>query len=157
MGRVQRAGKAPLAMRLPHSRLAALVAVLALWFAAGVAVEVAAGKLDRISWWLLFYMLIGLLLVLLGASLAATRRGYRLSTVVVEGALTGVAALLLFALGVFLPFAAGLGGRDLDEFGGEFDLGEYLTLLLGGSATVGALLGAFAGVLGWWALKPRRS
>ncbi len=144
-------------MRLPKSRWAALVAVLALWFVAGVAVEVASARLDRISWWLLFYMLIGLLLVLLGASLAATRRGYRLSTVVVEGTLTGVAALLLFALGVLLPFAAGLGGRDLDEFRGDLDLGQSLLLLLGGSATVGALLGVFAGVLGWWALKPRGS
>lgn len=144
-------------MRLPKSRWAALAAVFASWFAAGVATELAAGKLDRISWWLLFYMLIGLLLVLLGASLAATRRGSRLSTVVVEGALAGATALLLFALGVFLPFAVGLGGRDLDEFRGELYLGQLLLLLLGGSATVGALLGVFASVLGRWALTSRGS
>ena len=147
-------------MRLPSSRLARLVALAAVFascFAAGVAVEVAAGKLDRISWLLVFYMLIGLLLVLLGASLAATRRGSRLPTAVVEGALAGTAALLLFALGVFLPFAAGLGGRDLDEFRGDLGLGQSLLLLLGGSATVGALLGVFASVLGRWALKPRGS
>ena len=73
-------------------RLAALAAVFASWFVAGVAVEVATGKLDRISWWLLFYMLIGLLLVLLWASLAAIRRGSHLATAVVEGALAGAAA-----------------------------------------------------------------
>jgi hypothetical protein len=102
-------------------------------------------------------MLIGLLLALLGASLAAIRQGPRLSTIVVEGALAGAAALAVFALGVFLPFAAGLGGKTLDEFGGDFDSGEYLMLLLVGSSTVGALLGVFAGVLGWWALKLRGS
>ncbi len=145
-------------MRLPKSwRLAALAAVFASWFAAGVAAELAAGKLDRISGWLLFYMLIGLLLVLLGVSLAAIRRGSRLATVVVEGALAGAAAFLLSALGVFLPFAAGLGGRDLDEFRGDLDLGLSLLMLLGGSATVGALLGVFASVLGRWALNPRGS
>ncbi len=142
-------------MRLPKSRWAALVAVLALWLIAGVAVEVATEKLDRILWLPLFYMLIGLLLVLLGASLAATRRGYRLSTVVVEGALAGVAALLLFALGVFLPFAARLEGREFEEFGGDLGLGASLRLLFVGSATIGALLGVFASVLGRWALKPR--
>ncbi len=145
-------------MRLPSSRwarLAPFAAVLALWFVAGVAVEVAAGKLDRISWWLLFYMLIGILLVLLGASLVATRRGSRLPTVVVEGALAGVVALVLFGLGVFLPFAAGLGGRDLEEFGGDLGLGASLRLLLAGSAIVGALAGAFAGSLAWWTFRPR--
>ena len=135
-------------------RLAVMAGVLGLWFVAGVAVEL--GELGRISWRIL-YLLIGPLLVLLGASLAATRRGSRLSTVAVEGALAGAAALPLFVLGLFLPFAVGLDGREAGEFGAEFELGEYLKLLLGGSATVGALLGAFVGVLGWWALKPRGS
>lgn len=145
------------AIRRILGRLAVMAGALPLWFVAGMAVEVATGKLDRISWWLLFYMLIGLLLALLGWSLVATRRGSRLSTVAVEGALAGAAALVVFALGVFLPFAAGLGGREPEEFGGDLGLGASLRLLFVGSAIVGGLAGAFAGILAWWTFRPRAS
>ncbi len=138
-------------------RLAILPAVLTSWFAAGVAAELATAKIgDGIPRWLL-YPVIGLALTSLVTAVGIAGRGFSLSGMVAVGVLAGAAAFLLLGLGVFLPFAAGFEGREPEEFGGDLGLGASLRLLFVGSAIVGGLVGAFAGVLGWWALKPRGS
>lgn len=138
-------------------RLAALAVVFALSFAAGVAAELATAKIgDGIPRWLL-YPVIGLALTSLVTAIGIAGRGCPLSGMVVGGLMVGTAALILFGLGVFLPFAAGLGGREPEEFGGDLGLGASLRLLFVGSAIVGGLAGAFAGILAWWTFRPRAS
>ena len=147
-------------MRLPSSRwarLGALASIFALWFAVGVAAELATAKTgDGIPVWLL-YPMIGLALTSLATALGIAGRGFSLAGMVVGGLLAGAAALLLFGLGWFLPFAARLEGRELEEFGGDLGLGASLRLLFVGATIIGGLAGAFAGILAWWTFRPRAS
>jgi hypothetical protein len=66
------------------------------------------------------------------------------------GALLGAFGGLLFVLGVFLPYAAGWGGHELNDFGGEdFTWQEWLTMWLVSAAVMGAVVGAVCGLAAW--------
>ena len=74
----------------------------------------------------------------------------RLAGAVALGVLLFAALLTVFVVGVFVPYAAGWGSRELDQFGGnDMTWRSWLTFLLIAAAASGALLGAFIGLLSW--------
>jgi len=74
----------------------------------------------------------------------------RLWASVLLGAFLMSLAFMAAVLGNFFPFAAGLGNRQLDSYGGEdFYWDDWLKFALAASGVVGALFGAFGGFLSW--------
>jgi hypothetical protein len=67
------------------------------------------------------------------------------------GAVLGAVAGALFTLGVFLPYAAGWGGHELEDFGGnEFSWQSWLRTLLASLAIAVAVAGAVGGLFAWF-------
>jgi hypothetical protein len=66
------------------------------------------------------------------------------------GAFLTSLAFMAGILGIFFPFAAGLGNRRLDSYGGDtFTWDHWLTIALTFSGLGGAVVGAFGGFLSW--------
>jgi hypothetical protein len=69
---------------------------------------------------------------------------------VLLGAILGAVAGALFTLGVFLPYAAGWGGHELEDFGGnEFSWQSWLRTLLASLVIAVAAAGAVGGLFAW--------
>ena len=72
----------------------------------------------------------------------------RLAGAVALGVLLFATLLTVFVVGVFVPYAAGWGSRELEDFGGEdMSWQTWLSTLLIGAAAAGTLFGAFIGLL----------
>lgn len=101
-------------------------------------------------------LVVGAILVLLAVRLAMSgfsRWRGNLTTVLgstLVGAFVGAVGGLAFTLGIFLPYLAGWGGHELDDFGGnDFTWQEWLSVWLRGLALVGAAVGAVCGLAAW--------
>jgi len=69
---------------------------------------------------------------------------------VLLGAFLTSLAFMVGILGTFFPFAAGLGHRELELYGGDISTWDHwLTFSLAFSGMGGALFGAFGGFLSW--------
>ena len=125
-----------------------LVLGLAGSFVAGVLVEVqdVAGP----DW---LFLLLAPRLTAVWAAMAVARtlrRGRQLLASALLGAFLGSLVLMAGSLGTFFPFAAGLGYRDLELYGGEdFTWDHWLTTMLAWSGIGGAAFGVFGGFLSW--------
>jgi small-conductance mechanosensitive channel len=97
--------------------------------------------------------------IVVAAGIRLTLGGERsLAGAVALGVLFFAALLTVFVVGVFAPYAAGWGSRELEDFGGEdMSWQTWLSSLLIGAAAAGTLLGAFIGLLSWAArfTRPR--
>ncbi len=94
----------------------------------------------------------GLLALLLAVALTVSLgEKVALPAAVASGVRMGCLSGMAFVLGVFSPFPLGVGGRELDEFGGDTAgpvvLFWFLIVLGGGGAAVGAICGTAAWVL----------
>ena len=132
----------------PRGRIAT-GAVLAAAFIVGFIQETASlhGELWPV---LILLAVVAPLVLLLTAALAVSlAEKAPLLDVVVTGVLVGGLMGMMFALGAFSPFALALGGRDLNEFGGEtyWSTQLILGLIVGGAG--GAAVGAVCGVAAW--------
>ncbi len=125
----------------------AIVAVLAAAFIVAFAAETASLPSE---WWLVLLAVVAPLVLLLTAALAASLgEKVRLPDAVSTGVLVGGLVGIMFALGAFSPFALALGGRDLNEFGGEAFWYSQLILGVLYGAAGGAVVGAVCGVAAW--------
>ena len=80
----------------------------------------------------------------------ALGRARRLWASVLLGAFLMSLVFMATVLGNFYPFAAGLGDRQLESYGGDIDTWDgWLTFALAFSGIVGALLGVPGGFLSW--------
>lgn len=74
----------------------------------------------------------------------------RLWASVLLGAFLVSLVFMAGVLGNFFPYAAGLGDRQLESYGGDIDTWDgYLTFALALSGTAGAPFGAVGGFLSW--------
>ncbi len=131
----------------PRGRIA-IGAVLAAALIVGFAAETESLPGE---WWLVLLAVVAPLVLLLTAALAVSLgEKVPLPNAVVTGVLVGGLMGMMFALGAFSPFALALGGRDLNEFGGE-NASWYSQLILGVlyGAPGGAVVGAVCGVAAW--------
>jgi len=125
-----------------------LVLGLAGGFVTGVVVEV------QNVWgsdWL--FLLAAPLLIAVWAAIAVARTLGRDRQLLASALLAAFLASLVFMtgiLGTFFPFAAGVGDRDLEGYGGaDFTWDHWLTMMLTLSGIGGAAFGAFGGFLSW--------
>ncbi len=114
------------------------------------------------EFWLAVVAAFTLLALLLTAALAVRMgESVSLAAAVVSGVMAGYVTGAMFVLGTFFPFALELGGRDLNEVGG--DAGWLAVLIVGvpiygggGGAALGAVCGTAAWAL-WMGLGRRSS
>ena len=72
------------------------------------------------------------------------------------GALLFSALLVVFVLGIFVPYLGGWGDRELQQFGGnDSTWRSWLSFLLIAAGVFGMFFGAFVGYLSW-AFRSRR-
>lgn len=124
------------------------------WLVAGLAGSFMAGVLAIVQgvepcWLTLLHALLLALWVAIAVALALGGERQFLASVLL-GAFLMSLAFMASVLGNFFPFAAGLGNRRLDSYGGDLDSWDaWLTFALAFSGIVGALFGAFGGFLSW--------
>lgn len=88
--------------------------------------------------------------IILATWLRAIRnRDGRLGPAVQQGILLGCIAGMLFIGGIFFPYAGGLGGRGLADFGGGIGWFSILFIGLLICGLVGAVMGAGCGAVAW--------
>jgi len=130
------------------------------WLVLGLAGSFIAGVLVEVHnvWgpdWL--FLLVAPLVMAVWAAIAVALALGRARQFLPSVLLASFLASLVFTtgvLGTFYPFAAGLGDRDLELYGGaDFTWHDWLTMMLTWSGIGGAAFGAFAGFLSW-ALRP---
>lgn len=101
---------------------------------------------------------LGLGAVLVALAVLATMprfRGWRrepgaAAFAVVLGAVVGAVGGLAYILGIFVPYVAGWGGKELSDFGGnDVTWQEYLGEALAWLGIVGAVAGATFGLAAW--------
>jgi NhaP-type Na+/H+ or K+/H+ antiporter len=69
---------------------------------------------------------------------------------VLLGAFLGAVGAFLFVMGVFLPYLAGWGGRELEDFGGnDFAPDYWLKCLLVYLPVYGAVVCGASGFIAW--------
>jgi hypothetical protein len=128
------------------------------WLLAGLAGSFMAGILVEVHnvWgpdWLFLWVdpLVTAVWVAMAVALALALGGARrLWASVLLGAFLSSLAFVVFILGDFFPWAAGLGNRRLDSYGGDIDSwDDWLAFSLAFSGMVGAVFGAFSGFLSW--------
>lgn len=89
----------------------------------------------------------------LAALALALGKHLKLASAVALGTPLSAALLVMFVFGLFIPYAAGWGHRDLEQFGGsDWSWPRWLAVLLALAALCGSILGAVLG-LGLWALR----
>ncbi len=95
-------------------------------------------------------LVLGALVLLVTVALAVGLGGrVQLPTAVVVGVVAGCLTAITFALGASSPFALELGGRDLNELGGDFPWDTALTFGLIYWGALGAVVGAACGIAAW--------
>jgi hypothetical protein len=127
-----------------------LVLGLAGGFTAGVLAEVHTGP--EPSWLaLLLWYALPVLWAAIAVALALGEARWFLASVLL-GAFLMSLVFTAGVLGNFFPYAAGLGDRQIDSYGGEMEISSWrhwLAFSLAFSGMVGALFGAFGGFLSW--------
>ena len=124
------------------------------WLLAGLGGSFTAGVLVVVQgpepcWLALLYALLLALWVAIAVALALGGARQFLASVLL-GAFLMSLAFMATVLGGFFPFAAGLGNRQLDSYGGDIDSWDaWLTFSLAFSGMAGAAFGAFGGFLSW--------
>jgi hypothetical protein len=144
-----------MASREPVRTAARRLLLLLPWLLAGLAASFVAGALVIVHtgsepcWLMLLHVLLLALWVAIAVALALGGERRFLASVLL-GAFLMSLAFMASVLGNFFPFAAGLGNRRLDSYGGDLDSWDaWLTFALAFSGIVGALFGAFGGFLSW--------
>ena len=125
------------------------------WLVAGLVGSFMAGVLVIVHtaaepcWLTLLHALLLALWVAIAVALALGGARQFLVSVLLGAFLTSL-AFMAGVLGTFFPFAAGLGNRHLDSYGGDISTWDHwLTFALAFSGMAGALFGAFGGPLSW--------
>jgi len=122
------------------------------WLVLGLAGSFMAGVLARgpdPCWLTLLLALLLAIWVAIAVALALGGTRQFLASVLL-GAFLMSLAFMACVLGDFFPFAAGLGNRRLDSYGGEdYTWDHWLKFALAFSGMTGALFGAFGGFLSW--------
>ena len=124
-----------------------------LWLMAGLGgsflvglLAIVRGSLDA-AWASALYFLTLESWVAITVALAPGRAKYVLLSILL-GALLMSLTSVATVMGTFFPFAAGLGDRRIESFGGDYSTWEgWLMFALAFSGIIGALLGAFGGFL----------
>jgi hypothetical protein len=125
-----------------------LVLGLGASFVAGVLVEVHGPEPWPCWLGLLLYALL-VLWVAIAVALALGEARWFLASVLLGAFLMSLVSTVI-TVGLFFPWAAGLGDRQLEYYGGDMDSwDDYLMFLLALSGVLGALSGAFGGFLSW--------
>jgi len=121
------------------------------WLLAGLAGSFMAGVREgpEPCWLALLDTLLLALWVAIAVALALGGARQFLASVLL-GAFLMSLAFMAAVLGDFFPFAAGLGNRRLDSYGGDIaSWDHWLTTTLTFSGMSGAVFGAFGGFLSW--------
>jgi hypothetical protein len=124
------------------------------WLVAGLAGSFIAGVLVIVQgaepcWLTLLHLLLLALWAAIAVALGLGGERQFLASVLL-GAFLMSLAFMASVLGNFFPFAASLGNRRLDSYGGDMGGWDaWLTFALAFSGMAGALLGAFGGFLSW--------
>jgi hypothetical protein len=124
------------------------------WVVLGLAGSFVSGVLVIVQdpepcWLTLLHALLLVLWVAIAVALALGGERQFLASVLL-GAFLMSLAFMAGVLGNFFPFAAGLGDRRLDSYGGDFSSWDHwLTFALAFSGMAGALFGALGGFLSW--------
>lgn len=143
---------------MTRQRAASIVALLTVGSGSAFALGILTLQMPDYDAWMLPFIPLALPALITGVAIRVLtgHRGERrldlalASLSALAGAVLLAGMLAFFVLGVFIPYLAGWGGREIDQFGGhDFTWSAWLSTLLAMAGVAGGVIGAVVGLLSW--------